>query len=486
MKFFSFTPLLVLTLLLAAASRATAQTTNYQNRLVGQRAVGMGGAFTAIADDPSASFYNPAALSNLSTLQLEVGLPVVGLDLHRVFGGLVPAPAGPADVNALQVLALPTMIGAAAGVGPKDGTDREMFTAAVSLLIPWQRNVAWRQTVQTDPVSAFHILQENEQTLLIGGSLSLRVGPLSFGASLYYMHQNISWLNARSGTFSACNTDGCKLETAYNLSSVVEGWFGAINPRLGVLLNINEKFSVGVMASLSSFRVLGAGGIKTGLYSLGANGEAVQVTYSSDSLRFNRPLPWEMRFGFGYKPRAGTTLAIDATLYMPDNFKMIDGIDPQYSIYPADIHRQTIANANMGLEIYVRPTVPLRLGIFTNLTSAPAVKIDPKNPGQSSLLATAGCATRACTSWMHQGGVTASIGFTAWAVALDLGVNAAYARGYRQQVVASAPASYRWSESDQLLIQLFIGGNIGKVLGEGAIEIRNELQRRQGVEAETP
>ena len=35
---------------------------NYYNDIVGDRATGMGGAYTAISDDPSGAWYNPAGL----------------------------------------------------------------------------------------------------------------------------------------------------------------------------------------------------------------------------------------------------------------------------------------------------------------------------------------------------------------------------------------------------------------------------------------
>ena len=35
---------------------------HYNNMLIGERATGLGGAYTAIADDPSGLYYNPAGI----------------------------------------------------------------------------------------------------------------------------------------------------------------------------------------------------------------------------------------------------------------------------------------------------------------------------------------------------------------------------------------------------------------------------------------
>ena len=61
---------------------------------LGARAQGMGGAFTSIADDGSALFYNPAGIAFQKGLKLEMdSLVVVGL--FRFFPSSTPPGAGP-------------------------------------------------------------------------------------------------------------------------------------------------------------------------------------------------------------------------------------------------------------------------------------------------------------------------------------------------------------------------------------------------------
>ena len=69
---------------LGASALALADDGHYQNFLVGERAAGMGGAFTAIANDPSGTYYNPAGLvdikSNASNLpDIQIYLQCVGV-----------------------------------------------------------------------------------------------------------------------------------------------------------------------------------------------------------------------------------------------------------------------------------------------------------------------------------------------------------------------------------------------------------------------
>ncbi len=50
----------------------------------GVRPLGMGGAFTAVADDENALFYNPAGLSNIDTLQLGIFNPLIEVSENTI------------------------------------------------------------------------------------------------------------------------------------------------------------------------------------------------------------------------------------------------------------------------------------------------------------------------------------------------------------------------------------------------------------------
>jgi len=55
---------------LATPVRARADEANFRPYVVGGRAAGMGGAFTALADDGSAPYYNPGGLTFVRRSQL--------------------------------------------------------------------------------------------------------------------------------------------------------------------------------------------------------------------------------------------------------------------------------------------------------------------------------------------------------------------------------------------------------------------------------
>ena len=64
---------------LLAAAAARADQSNFRPYLVGARAGGMGGAFTALADDPSGPFYNPAGIAHVTSSQFSLSGSLFGI-----------------------------------------------------------------------------------------------------------------------------------------------------------------------------------------------------------------------------------------------------------------------------------------------------------------------------------------------------------------------------------------------------------------------
>ena len=89
---FPFVCLIVLLLMLPSESLGSGFAINEQSA----RALGMGGAFVAQADDPSAVYYNPAGITQLKGQHVSAGLYAItsGIEFTSAAGGTAKADSG--------------------------------------------------------------------------------------------------------------------------------------------------------------------------------------------------------------------------------------------------------------------------------------------------------------------------------------------------------------------------------------------------------
>jgi hypothetical protein len=463
---------------------AYAQEVSYQDLIMGQRALGMGGAFTAVADDPTASFYNPAGLSQLQRLQLEVSLPVYGLEYRLRRGGLqLGNQGGRADLQHLILTSIPASVGLATLFGPKDASGRPVWGAGLSILVPWQTQYRFEQNLDAGTSGqAMSVLQRWQQTLLIGPSLSRRFGSFSIGASLFYAHYGFSWLLSQSGTEGRCQGDTCRTEEAYSVLSSLNAWTGNLQARIGLLWTINPAWRIGFMGSLSSIRLFGEGTFRLQRHRLVLfQSEAQSRVIQKENIAAYNPFPWEFRLGVSFRPNERLLLSLDISAYLPQSFSILstDQITPQEMasfLYPNRIRRNFIMNANLGAEIKLTPTIPLRFGFYTNLSAADRVIPDPQDPFRSLDPATADCGRQACLPYMNTLGATTSIGLNIGRTSVNLGFNVAYGFGYSQRINPADLQSFAWIPSDQVFVYLYLSGAV-EALGFSFMELFKSMSQ---------
>ena len=165
------------------AAQARADDGHYQNFIVGERAAGMGGAFTAIADDPSATYYNPAGLVGAQKDILSASLSVYGFQQQSLQNALhVPAENLFQGVqNSLgaafqQLNTVPAMAGTVYGLGSRDESGHYQQVLAVSVLIPDATSASAINYV-VDSAGNLQSLSQTtvDQTAILGFAYALRV-----------------------------------------------------------------------------------------------------------------------------------------------------------------------------------------------------------------------------------------------------------------------------------------------------------------------
>jgi hypothetical protein len=163
----------------AATARAQGIESNFKPYVVGGRAAGMGGAFTALADDGSGAYHNPGGLAFTRSSSLSFSLNVYGLA-----GGTVKDALG--DGNDFVYRDLNIFPVATAGIKKLGAVEPETgvakHTAYFSVFIPDGLTTDDRDQIGARENAYFS--RRSNQTLWIGGGYAIRPGG-GLGAGAY-------------------------------------------------------------------------------------------------------------------------------------------------------------------------------------------------------------------------------------------------------------------------------------------------------------
>ena len=419
---------LVFGLLLSAPARA--DDNHYQNFLVGDRAAGMGGAFTAISDDSSGGFYNPAGLAEAPHSSVSLSAAVYGY-ASRLYG--VEQLSYESDNSSF--ISYPTTAAWIQRVrkGREDGTGRVQI--AVSLVSPqsdasrihaaYERPLAQigktKTGVKLDSVS---VRISEDDTLWIGVSAAWKIFKhLTVGASIF--------LTYRTGLYQ---DHGVSLATLQRMSDKKDmGSYGlalwrdirlthfALVGVLGVVVPITDGLRVGLSFRTPSAQLHGSADLK---YFGTVDAETRKVapkTLDIPEAGFNDRQPFKTTVGVAYISPRSWGASVDFSLHGPaGEYGIFDLGDAQNDLSQAAFGRlrmqkKLVWQLNVGAEYYIGQIVPVRLGFFTNLSS-----LDPPQE----------CNAGVChdhfnmfTDQVDLYGVSGSVGIELYNVALNLGLS---------------------------------------------------------------
>src|SRR5256885_4912429 len=161
----------------AVAESARADDSNFRPYIVGGRAAGMGGAFTALADDGSGPYYNPGGLAFVRRSQLSLSASVYGL----VGGGNADALGDGHDFNYRGLNIFPVSTSAVWKLSDTGSPEGEGTALALSVFVPDAVRIDDRDTIGSN-VNAFFVSSE-QQTASAGATWPRRWGGVGIGAS---------------------------------------------------------------------------------------------------------------------------------------------------------------------------------------------------------------------------------------------------------------------------------------------------------------
>jgi len=347
---------------LASPTLVSAQTDraydNYQNYLVGGRAAGMGGAYTAISDDESGMFYNPAGIAFADRSSLSLSVSLYGIVTGEVEDAL--GTGGNYSYSALNVI--PSTVGSLKKLGANHTLGFAVF-APNSLLYKDRRT-----TEQGDVL----ITSLDDQTLWAGPAFGTRITPrIAVGAGAFVLMRTFGQETTFLFVLEPPDATGITASFA-EARSIVDTTVIAVTGLLGARVEVTPILRVGASFRLPSQQMYSTGSFFSTLSfampqdpTMPEQTNTQLATTNANDLAANFVLPWKLAVGMAYGRRGGALLSVDYSLHGPVDYWDID--DRTLGL---PVRGELTHNANLGTEFWLG-RYALRAGLFTNLSSTP-------------------------------------------------------------------------------------------------------------------
>lgn len=360
--------------ILALANLSYAGIYNHMEVLVGEKAAGMGGAFTAIADDTTATYYNPAGIvqipfnsmsasANAVTFKTREGKFFIKDDEKLTSFDFIPNFWGVVMSTSLG------KFGFSIVVPESDNFELHEKYSDVSLL-----GYTWNTARDDITIEA--------DTYLIGPSYAVSILPgFSVGVSLYFLYNTFT-----ENIYNFWDTNYIDVNDGLSYSYLLENSRGlngsgtGVTGKIGFLYKINDKFHFsGVFKPLTMI----AEEVKVRQVAYQSNINENDVVKSFErgnvegSVSFTRKRPYSSTIGMSYFPSDHMTLAMDISYYGPTEYRektktLNENFDPVNA--QRKVIFEEVVNGNLGIEYMLTSSIPLRTGIYTDLSAAPDVK----------------------------------------------------------------------------------------------------------------
>ncbi len=387
-------PLAVLAGALAAAP-AAADTSNFRPYLVGGRAAGMGGAFTALADDGSGPWYNPAGIAFVEASEVSLTGSAYGLVSGSIRDAL-------GDGRTFHYSTLDTFPTSTTSIWRLPGaTPDEAQAVSVGLYIPDGFKADDRDGLGA-PGSAFFFTSD-QQTLWFNATWARRSGAVAVGVAAFALVR--TELDANDLTLASPVDPATFLTITTRTDASSYGGVLAA----GVRWDATPSWHLGLSAATPA---LGRGRRKVFqrvTAGAGAGAAPVAAVIEEDGLHASPTEPARLQGGAAWT-EGPLTVSADLTWRLPrtvvdDGGRAADGLERR-------VEQRGRLDAAAGVEWMAAGRFPLRAGLFTD---------------RAASLGRAGSLN---TSQIDRYGLAASVGVRSEHTATSLGMNLSYGRGH--------------------------------------------------------
>ena len=444
---------LVVCLLLSWSGHARAQDVPYVNYLVGDRALGLGGAFVGLAEDGSATFHNPAGLSLVPENAVSTSFWVAGLQ-HRKLDGGWSTDGGTADFSDTGLTFPPLVFTAVTKVGEPDDNGQHTHSVGVAILKPLRQDYRFAHVDEAGNQLSTMDLVHRDNARWYGVSYALRlpyrvsVGMSAFLAIRDLSHEEIE-AHGQNGPPQP-TPESHVLSRHYLLEATLRDLIW----RFGATWDPNPCWRIGVMFQLPGISMRSSASIRQFTLDLDPNGVMTAETVARDDLRPWRPVPWELR--------AGVTRFLGERGLMTFDVAMHGGAgsepSPVLLIRQNDIPRPSMMSTSsfmrpslrlaVGGEYVYRKRFPLRGGIMYYGSGLPDVPEQSDVPFVSDMRTLGASLSGGLLISDHQ-------------VSVGTAIVHAWGTGSALDQSGVGPARYRAADASETTMLVFISGAIG-------------------------
>ena len=421
---------------LLATGIARADDTHYRGIPIGAHAIGLGGAFTGVADDVSAAYFNPGGLALGGTVGIAAGLSINAWERNELRRAL-QQPDRVASATTKTGRTLPIFVGAVIKLGPKQADDERRYSLGISVVEPIFGSGGALLKFRGDPIelSDSYRYNFNDRATWYGLSFAGRLDLMqSLGASLYLSVRKLN--HSETGLFVTGGTPVPGVPGSFAGASSFANTqalsFRAFHFvfRFGWLKRFNPKLQLGAMLQLPGIPLKQTvDSFSQGFTNDNRDPTMPVVTdayYLDQKVDANLPIPAELEVGLEYWPAQSVMLSFDASLHFPvksgsrvktNTDVLVGGV-----FFDPDTSRNFVPNFAVASDFFIGKIVMIEAGFFTDLSSAPLI---PENP------------TRYYSPRIHRFGGTLSVGFNVAGVSLAVGSTVLYGKGDATGVAVS-------------------------------------------------
>jgi long-chain fatty acid transport protein len=335
--------------LAAVGSNACADEYHYNDVLIGNRATGMGGAYTAIADDSSGLFYNPAGIV------YGIGSDVSGsMNALQITDTVYKDTLGPGiDWKRESIALIPNYF----GVVQPLGKGKIGFSYAVTDYTKENQDQVFGPLTLYGIDRHYVNYNDKDSTYNIGPSYAQKLtDKLSIGVTLYMHYRQRERIRTILSEYSVGAGGDYYYSSEY--ASIEEN---GIRPIFGIMWTPRDKISLGMTLSqtilLSSTRRLQTS-------SKAQNDSA--VSHSDLESNLKRELPLTVTLGGAYFQSSSLLYSADFSYYSSTSSTGF-------------IDRPATWNVAFGSEYYLNSDWAIRAGLYTNRANTAAVEAGQAN-----------------------------------------------------------------------------------------------------------